>query len=90
MKELQETTQVLADLSLGRDINGNKLLKIKFRPKYRLGRGFSVQTLQNLPQTHSMNKYLFMTLGGQSIAVKELVNYIYKFGTKRQKTQLFS
>lgn len=69
------------NIKLGRDVNGNKILKVSF-----VGvRGFSVQTLGNLPETHRMpsNEEL-----RQFTAVNELHAFIKIYGTKRQKELL--
>ncbi len=38
--------------NLSRDTNGNKVVKVTSKGQ----RGFSIQTLGNLPQTHAMRK----------------------------------
>lgn len=65
------------DLSLSRDINGNKTLKLSC-PGIR---GFSVQTNGNLPDTHRMTKHDL----DRNIAINELNSYIMIYGTDRQK-----
>lgn len=55
------------------DGNGNKVLKVCFN----LSRGFSVQTLGNLPMTHR-DGIGFWT-------ADELSDYVSRHGTKRQK-----
>lgn len=68
-------------LKLGRDTNGNKLLKVSFVDGTR---GFSVQTNGNLPKTNSMSKHDFI----HSRAENELRGYIKEYGTERQKELL--
>lgn len=65
-------------LKLQYDINGNKILKYIGD---RNNRGFSVQTCQNLPETHRMD----MDNLHESLAFNELNGYIKIYGTKRQK-----
>lgn len=67
-------------ITLGRDINGNKLAK------YSDGKskGFSVQTLENMEKTHEMAKETL----NQKIAFAELYGYVAKYGTARQKDVL--
>ena len=76
-------------LKLSRDVNGNKTLK--YSPTN--GRGFSVQTLGNLPATHSMDTETFNkpTKADRSLyhkAMDELRMYIKQYGTEKQKTSL--
>jgi len=70
------------NLKLGRDANGNKLLKVSFGKGFR---GFSVQTLGNLPRVHKATH-----LGEISRATieNELHAFVKKFGTGRQKDLL--
>lgn len=69
------------NIKLSRDINGNKVLKVSF-----VGvRGFSVQTLGNLPETHQIDTNEDLK---QFTAVNELHAYIKIYGTKRQKELL--
>jgi hypothetical protein len=48
-------------------------------------RGFSIQTLGNMPKTH---RELFIGDDGGHIADNELNGYIKQFGTDRQKDML--
>ncbi len=66
------------NLSLSRDINGNKILRVRFPDGVR---GFSVQTNGNLPRTHSSHEAGFE-------AENELNAYIKIHGTPRQKELL--
>ena len=67
-------------MKLGRDRNGNKLLKVDCGSR----RGFSVQTLGNLPKTHTMTKCDF----DEHTATAELYDHIHAHGTQRQKELL--
>jgi hypothetical protein len=58
-------------LRIGRDFNGNKIVKVKIPG----GRGWSIQTNGNLPKTHSTNHP----------DVEEILDYIKTYGTHRQK-----
>jgi len=58
-----------------KDINGNKLLKVKCQ-----GKGFTIQTNGNLPKTHSQG------LGGWTSG--ELAYYVRTCGTVRQRKLL--
>jgi len=64
-------------LKLGRDTNGNKTLKVSFTKR----QGFSIQTNQNLPETHRMTTDCF----DYKVAVDELRGHIKRFGTLRQR-----
>lgn len=66
-------------LRMGRDTNGNRILKVSFRDDRR---GFSVQTNGNLPETHNFPFGTFTDY----IAEHELRAYITKYGTDKQKT----
>lgn len=71
----------MATLKLSRDTYGNKILI------YSPGagrRGFSVQTLGNLPEVHRMTPE---DINNQQ-AMNELHAYIKKYGTKHQKDLL--
>lgn len=68
------------NIKLSMDKNGNKVLR------YIPGkgeRGFSVQTLQNLPLTHNM--MLCISDLEKGTALNELQCYIGEFGTEHQK-----
>lgn len=67
-------------IKLSRDINGNKTLKYS----NGVDRGFSVQTLGNLPKTHQM-------INGELkeyTAMIELYDHVKSYGTSKQKHQL--
>lgn len=66
---------------LSRDINGNKTFKVS-GDEYR--RGFSVQTLGNMPKTHRMTNDTLVLY----IAMNELIKYVAAHGTKHQKNLL--
>ena len=63
-------------LSIGFDRNGNRILRVKPTS----GRGFSVQTLGSLPETHSNG------VGPHTSG--ELRAYVAAYGTQRQKSLL--
>ena len=66
-------------MKISHDINGNKVLKISGSELYA-NKGFSIQTLDNLPETHRH---------GIHYATKsEVFNFIAKYGTKVQKELL--
>lgn len=67
-------------ITLGRDVNGNKLAKIRTEAG-----GFSVQTVGILPLTHGMNKDEIGFKGKQRLALAEICDYVENVGTKRQK-----
>ena len=88
-KEIDLSQSNLYLKGFDRDINGNKTIKVSF-PN---GRAFSIQTLQNMPKTHSMRIGKKDDLGSISnsdlkIIEKELINYIEKHGSKNQKSRL--
>ena len=68
-------------IKLSRDKNGNKTAKVLFLDGTR---GFSVQTLGNLPETHRMTKEDC----NQFVAGNELHAFIKVYGTKHQKELL--
>ena len=68
-------------LRLSRDVNGNKTLVCKGTKDCR---GFSVQTLGNLPRTHRMDNDSL----NEDTALNELNGYIKIYGTERQKRML--
>lgn len=61
------------EYSIGRDRNGNRVLRVK--PRH--GRGFSIQTLGNLPETDRD--------GVTGHTAGEVGLWVAKFGTERQK-----
>lgn len=65
-----------ATLSIARDRNGNKILCIK--PAH--GRGFSIQTNGNLPETHRN--------GVCAATPHEVRAYVSAFGTPAQRAAL--
>ena len=67
-------------ISFKADINGNKCLSVKFEGF----RAFSIQTLGNLPVAH---KATFDSVDvAEFTKIKaEVILYLSKFGTKRQK-----
>lgn len=69
-------------LSLGRDTNGNKVLRYKPDDGQR---GFSIQTLGNLPQAHRMTQADMKLRPVQVSLMRELRIYIRQHGTDRQR-----
>lgn len=63
-------------LKAGRDVNGNKVLRVKVGES----RAFSVQTLGNLPQTHRN--------GICAETVQEPRGWVMVYGTATQKAQM--
>jgi hypothetical protein len=61
------------------DTNGNRIVKVS-KDDLRGARGFSIQTLGNLPMTHRD--------GVGSHTGGEMRVYLMKYGTKRQKEAL--
>ena len=70
-----------ATLRLGGDTNGNKVVRLSFGT----GRGFSIQTNQNLPLTHQMNNVTIRKDNNSVIAGEEILNHLKRFGTLRQR-----
>ncbi len=70
------------NLKISRDNNGNKTVKVK-----RLGfRGFSVQTLGNMPKTHRDSmKGLITDPMLYCVALTELTDFVASYGTTAQK-----
>lgn len=70
-------------MKISRDVNGNKIVKVSGKD---LGdkslRGFSVQTLGNLPHTHKNDLSCIKTTQA------EIFNFIEQYGTERQKALL--
>lgn len=67
-------------ISFKTDINGNKCLSVKFEGF----RAFSIQTLGNLPIAHKATFDSVDVAEFTKIKV-EVILYLSKFGTKRQK-----
>lgn len=67
-------------ISFKTDINGNKCLSVKFEGL----RAFSIQTLGNLPIAHKATFDSVDVAEFTKIKV-EVILYLSKFGTKRQK-----
>lgn len=68
---------------IGLDINGNKILKVSCTPK--ICKGFSIQTLGNLPQTHRILKGNPVDIATTN---KEVKKYLIAQGTAKQKILL--
>jgi hypothetical protein len=77
MTTRSSTSLSFRTLSLSRDINGNKTLKVT---RHDGGRGFSIQTLGNLPKTHRD--------GITDATADELHAYIKAHGTEGQRKAL--
>jgi len=60
------------------DINGNKI--VKFTPDNG-SRGFSIQTLGNMPESHRMDCNDF----DRDVVLKEMASHVIKYGTTYQK-----
>ena len=76
----------------GLDKNGNKIIKLEISS---MGRGFSIQSLGNLPQTHRIlyGKKTAKDMEGISKSdlaaiSKEVVGYVSEFGSTAQKAKL--
>lgn len=66
-------------MKISRDVNGNKILKIESKD-ITSGRGFSIHTLGNLPETH--REGIFYN------SKNEIFEYIRLHGTDKQKTTI--
>lgn len=66
-------------MKISKDVNGNKTLKIEACDTLNHSRGFSIQTLDNLPLTHSE--------GVNDKTLLEVKLYILKHGTTSQKSK---
>jgi hypothetical protein len=91
VNEAKKVEQELPNTNLfykgfSRDVNGNSVIKIS-TPN---GKPFSIQTNVNLPNTHKL-----LSVGSQKLSdvelntiKNEIVNYIQKYGTVKQKSDL--
>lgn len=68
-------------MQLSRDINGNKILVLSGKELGNHKRGFSIQTLGNLPETHRMTNDNLNTF----VAWNEVRTFINEHGTENQK-----
>lgn len=68
------------------DKNGNSIIKLS----YPNSRGFSIQTNQNMPKTHSIKSKGIENLTETDLKTikKEAIDYITNFGTENQKRGL--
>lgn len=66
-------------MKLSRDINGNKTLKIE-STDLNSGKGFSIQTLGNLPKTHRD--------GVGSWTSGEVISHVRQYGTQSQQDKM--
>jgi len=80
-KEHQFKGSNLYFLGVGIDTNGNKIAKFSF-PN---GKAFSIQTLDNLPYFSKLPKDDFDITPAME---KEVINFIQKYGTSKQKAGL--
>ena len=71
-------------VGLGRDMNGNKIAKFKGKE----GRGFSIQTLLNLPTLHRVDDIRDLSTQLVSEIEAEVESYVQSFGTKLQRQAL--
>ena len=70
-------------MRISRDVNGNKILKVSGTDLGNKAiRGFSVQTLDNLPQTHKNDLSCLPTVKA------ELIAYVAEYGSDSQKNKL--
>lgn len=85
-KEIDLPRTNLTLKGFGRDRNGNSIIKLAF-PN---GKGFSIQTLQNLPKTHSLKSKGMenFTKPDLTVVKNEVVSHIKKFGSAKQKDGL--
>lgn len=72
----------------GRDVNGNKVIKISFPNQ----KPFSIQTLGNLPKTHRILREYDndkdITPEEIDTIEREVISYVEEFGSKKQKESL--
>jgi hypothetical protein len=81
--ELKSTNIVL--LNKGMDINGNKIIYFSYPNSGKM----SIQTNQNLPQTHKLiDNFDSLSDKDLNIIKNEIVNYIQNYGTQRMKNGL--
>ena len=89
-KEISLPNSNLYLTGFGLDINGNRIVKLKFP----IGRGFSIQTNGILRGTQSISDRLpkngikGLTIGELTNIEIECVSYITYFGSKLQKSKL--
>lgn len=77
-------------MRIDRDKNGNKVLKLS---SLELGgqRGFSIQTLGNLPKTHRLlNSELQGDAELRGEVAREVEAFVKRHGTPKQKLGMFS
>ena len=89
-KEISLPNSNLYLTGFGLDINGNRIVKLKFP----IGRGFSIQTDGILPKTNYISDRLpkngieGLTTEQLTDIEKECVSYITSFGSKLQREKL--
>jgi hypothetical protein len=86
--EIEMENSNLYFVGRGRDINGNKVIKISFPNQ----KPFSIQTLGNLPKTHRILREYDndKDITPEEIATieREIISYVEEFGSKKQKESL--
>lgn len=86
--EIEMENSNLYFVGRGRDVNGNKVIKISFPNQ----KPFSIQTLGNLPKTHRILREYDndKDITPEEIATieREVIAYIEEFGSKKQKESL--
>lgn len=77
-------------MKLGRDTNGNKLIKLAATD---LGgeRGFSIQTLDNVPTAHRATaEEVASSAKVRAKIAKEVESFVMRHGTPRQKLGMYA
>ena len=86
--EIEMENSNLYFVGRGRDVNGNKVIKISFPNQ----KPFSIQTLGNLPKTHRILREYDndKDITPEEIATieREIISYVEEFGSKKQKESL--
>lgn len=86
--EIEMENSNLYFVGRGRDVNGNKVIKISFPNQ----KPFSIQTLGNLPKTHRILREYDndKDITPEEIATmeREVISYVEEFGSKKQKESL--
>ncbi len=66
-------------LSISRDTNGNRTMLVKVKGQ----RGFTIQTLGNLPNTHRNGSDV-----DHELSKAEVIAFVSTYGTNNQKSKL--
>lgn len=86
--EIEMENSNLYFVGRGRDVNGNKVIKISFPNQ----KPFSIQTLGNLPKTHRIFREYDndkdITPEEIDTIEREVISYVEEFGSKKQKESL--